>query len=150
MTKGVDYIGVGVGAAIFNKEGKLLITLRSKEAKNERGKWEIPGGGVEFGETFVQAIKREVKEELDIDITILELLGICDHIIPQEKQHWVSPTYICTISKGEPKILEPHKCAAIEWFTIEETEKLPLSIVTQYDIEVLKQKYPKGMRHLFM
>ena len=50
MRKGIDYIGVGVGAAIFNKEGKFLLTLRGREAKNERGKWEIPGGSVEFGE----------------------------------------------------------------------------------------------------
>ena len=63
MKKGVDYIGVGVGAAIFNREGKLFLTLRGKKAKNERGKWEIPGGGVEFGETFEQALKRELKEE---------------------------------------------------------------------------------------
>lgn len=45
MKKGVDFIGVGVGAAIFNKDRKLLLGLRGKEAQNERGKWEIPGGG---------------------------------------------------------------------------------------------------------
>src|SRR6266566_1501358 len=142
MKKGIDYIGVGVGAAIFNKEGKLFITLRGKEAKNERGKWEIPGGSVEYGETFEQAIKREIKEELGIEIKIIELLGICDHIIPQEHQHWVSPTYICKIVRGEPKILEPHKCEQFGWFTIKEAEKLPLSIVTEYDISLLKKKYP--------
>lgn len=146
MKKGIDYIGVGVGAAIFNKEGKLFITLRGKEAKNERGKWEIPGGSVEFGETFEQAIKREIKEEHGIDIEILELLGICDHIIPDEHQHWVSPTYICIIKKGKPKIMEPHKCEQIGWFTIEEAEELPLSIVTKYDISQLKEKYPHGYK----
>lgn len=144
MKKGIDYIGVGVGAAIFNKEGKLFVTLRGKEAKNEKGKWEIPGGSVEFGETFEQAIKREIKEELDIEIEIIELLGICDHIIPDEHQHWVSPTYICRIKKGTPKILEPHKCADIGWFSLEQAQKLPLSIVTKYDISLLKKKYPNG------
>ena len=63
MKKGTDYIGVGVGAAIFNEEGKLFITLRGEKAKNERGKWEIPGGGVEFGEKLEQALKREMMEE---------------------------------------------------------------------------------------
>jgi mutator protein MutT len=145
MKKGIDYIGVGVGAAIFNEEGKLFITLRGKEAKNERGKWEIPGGSVEFGETFEHAIKREIKEEHGIEIEAIELLGICDHIIPDEHQHWVSPTYICRITKGEPKILEPHKCEKFGWFTIAEAEKLPLSIVTKYDISLLKMKYPKGV-----
>ncbi len=140
MKRGIDYIGVGVGAAIFDKDGKLLITKRGKEAKNERGKWEITGGGVEFGETFEQAIKREIKEELGIEIDILELLGICDHIIPGEHQHWVSPTYICEIKEGKPKILEPNKCSQIGWFTLKEAEKLPLSIVTKYDISLLKKR----------
>lgn len=144
MKKGVDYIGVGVGAVIFNEEGKLFITLRGKEAKNERGKWEIPGGSVEYGETFAQAIKREIKEEIGVAIEIMELLGICDHIIPDEHQHWVSPTYICKIKKGVPKILEPNKCAAIGWYTLEEAEKLPLSIVSKYDVEILRKKYPLG------
>lgn len=145
MKLGIDYIGVGVGAAIFNDEGKMLITLRGKEAKNERGKWEIPGGGVEFGERFENAIKREIKEELGVEIEVVELLGICDHIIPDEHQHWVSPTYICRIKKGTPRILEPNKCAEIGWFSLEEAEQLPLSIVTKYDVMQLKNKYPEGL-----
>ncbi|MBI3342953.1 NUDIX domain-containing protein, partial [Candidatus Gottesmanbacteria bacterium] len=57
MQRGIDYIGVGVGAAIFNRERKLFLTLRGKKAKNERGTWEIPGGSVEFGETLENALK---------------------------------------------------------------------------------------------
>src|SRR5581483_11451779 len=138
MEKGVDYIGVGVGAAIFNDDGKLFITKRGKKAKNERGKWEIPGGSVEFGETFEDAIKQEIREECGVEIEVGELLGICNHIIPDKHQHWVSPTYICKITKGTPTILEPEKCAENGWFTIEEAEKLDLSIVTKYDIGQLK------------
>jgi len=143
MKRGIDYIGVGVGAAIFNDKGELFITKRGKKVKNERGTWEIPGGSVEFGETFEEAIKREIKEELGIEIEIIELLGICDHIIPNEHQHWVSPTFICKIIKGIPKILEPEKCEAIGWFTLQKAEKLPLSIVTKYDLSLLKKKYKK-------
>lgn len=146
MKRGVDYIGVGVGAAIFNDKGEVFITLRGKEAKNEQGKWEIPGGSVEYGETFEEAVKREIKEEHGIEIKIIELLGICDHIIPDEHQHWVSPTYICKIIKGKPKILEPNKCEQVGWFSIDEAAKLPLSIVTKYDILLLRKKYPKGFK----
>lgn len=140
MKPGVDHIGVGVGAAILNDQGKLFIAKRGKKAKNERGKWEIPGGSVEFGETLEQALKREVKEEYGIEIEVLELLGVCDHFIPDEQQHWVSPTYLCKITKGTPKILEPDKCEEIGWFSLKEAEKLPLSIVTTEDIALLKKK----------
>ena len=146
MRAGIDYIGVGVGAAIFNDKGEIFITKRGSKAKNERGKWEIPGGSVQFGETFEQAVKREIKEELGIEIKVLEMLKIWDHIIPEDKQHWVAPTYICKIIKGTPKIKEPDKCEAIGWFTPSEAEKLPLSIITKYDIELLKKKYPRGYK----
>lgn len=144
MRAGIDYIDVGVGAAIFNEKGEIFIAKRGKKAKNERGKWEIPGGSVEFGETFESALKREVKEEHGIEIEIEELLGICDHIILDEHQHWVSPTYICKIKKDTPKINELDKCEQIGWFNLDEAKKLPLSLITNYDINLLRSKYPKG------
>jgi mutator protein MutT len=137
---GIDYIGVGVGALIFNDEGKLLLALRGPQAKNERGKWEIPGGAVQFGETIEQALKREILEEIGIEIRIKEMLQLCDHIIPDERQHWVSPTYICEVVSGTPSIQEPGKCEALEWFSLEEAEQLPLSVVTAEDIRVLRHR----------
>jgi 8-oxo-dGTP diphosphatase len=141
MKAGVDYIGVGVGALIFNDQGKFLVTLRGPAAKNEVGKWEIPGGAVDFGETFVEAIKREVKEELAIEIDVGEMLTLCDHILPEEKQHWVSPTYICAIVSGTPVIQEPEKCSELRWVSVEEAEQLPLSVVTTQDVAKLKAKH---------
>jgi len=44
MKKGIDYIGVGAGAIIFNKDGALFLAKRGKEARNEKHKWEFPGG----------------------------------------------------------------------------------------------------------
>ncbi len=66
MKKGIDYIGVGIGAVIVDTDGKMLLSKRGPKAKNERGKWEFPGGGVEFGDTMEETIKREMKEELGI------------------------------------------------------------------------------------
>lgn len=149
MKPGIDYIGVGVGAAIFNKEGKLFITLRGKKAKNERGKWEIPGGSVEFGETCEEAVIREIKEEYGIEIEVIELLGIYDHLIPEEKQHWVAPTFLCKIVKGKPKIMEPEKCDDIGWFTLAEAKKLTLSIITKHDLIALNKKYSSGIPNFY-
>jgi 8-oxo-dGTP diphosphatase len=141
---GKDVIGVGMGALIFNQDGKLLLTKRGPQAKNERGKWEIPGGSLEFGETLEQGLKREIREELGIEIQVGEMLQLCDHIIPEEGQHWVSPTYICQIVSGVPTIMEPEKCDQIGWFWLEETNNLPLSIVTAEDIRILKEKQQAG------
>jgi hypothetical protein len=43
-------------------------------------------------------------------------LDVVDHILPAEKQHWVSPTFICKIVEGAPEIREPGKCLEIGWF----------------------------------
>ncbi len=140
MKPGIDYIGVGVGALIINNEKKFLLALRSQHAKNERGKWEIPGGAVEFGETFEEALHREIREELGIKIQIGELVGITSHILLDECQHWVSPTYFCTVIDGIPSIMEPEKCDQLGWFSINEARNLPLSLITLNDINNAEKK----------
>ena len=120
MKKGVDFIGVGVGAVIINHEGKVFLAKRGKEARNETGKWEFPGGSVEFGETLEHAIMRELIEEYGMMIEVQELLDVVDHIIPTENQHWISPTYLCRVKNGTPHIREPHKCDQIGWFTLDQ------------------------------
>ena len=116
MKRGVDYIGVGVGAIITDSQGRLFLARRGPKAKNERGLWEFPGGSVEFGETMAAALQREMREEFGIEITVGKLLDVVDHILKAERQHWVSPTFLCTIASGEPEIKEPEKCAEIGWF----------------------------------
>ena len=116
MKRGIDYIGVGVGAIIVDNRGRLFLARRGTKAKNERGLWEFPGGSVEFGETMADALRREMWEEFGIEITVGKLLDVVDNILKEEGQHWVSPTYLCTIAAGEPHIREPEKCAEIGWF----------------------------------
>lgn len=87
MKAGVDYIGVGVGAVIVDGSGRLFAALRGSQAKNERGKWEFPGGSVEFGEKLADALEREMLEEYGIRIEVRELLDVVDHILPVEMQH---------------------------------------------------------------
>mgnify|MGYP001566077721 CR=1 FL=1 len=123
MKRGIDYIGVGVGAIIVNSYGQLFLSRRGTKAKNERGLWEFPGGSVELGETLSEALQREMREEFGIEIVVGELLDVVDHILKKEGQHWVSPSYICTIASGEPYIREPEKCAEIGWFHLSEIPK---------------------------
>jgi len=134
MKAGIDYIGISVGALIFNRAGKILLCKRSQNAKNERGCWEAPGGAVEYGETLEHAIRREMKEELDIELEIKKQLPAADHIIPADNQHWIPTSFICRIKNGKkPKIMEPTKCNAIGWFALDDLPE-PLSIITKIDL----------------
>ena len=91
---GRDYVGVGVGALVFDAQGLMFLAQRGRAATNERGYWEFPGGKVAFGETLEAAIRREFQEEYGMEIELVALLGVSDHILVAERQHWVSPTYL--------------------------------------------------------
>ncbi len=149
MQRGIDCIGVGVGAIILNKDGKALLAKRGPKAQNEKSKWSYPGGGLKFGETFEECVKREMKEEFDIEVEPIEQLGTVNHIIPEDKQHWVAVAYVCKLIKGEPKIQEPEKEEEIGWFTFEETGKLSLASIAKHRLQQLKKKYPNGLPDLY-
>jgi ADP-ribose pyrophosphatase YjhB (NUDIX family) len=79
-------------------------------------------------------------EEYGMQIAIVELLGVSDHILAREHQHWVSPTYIARHVAGEPQIREPEKCTAIGWFVLDRLPQ-PLSQVTRDDLLTYTAKY---------
>jgi len=126
MEIGKDYIGVGCGAFILNDKNELLLQKRAVPA--EKDHWCIPGGRLEMFETFEEAVKRETKEETDVEIEVVKLMGICDHIIKSEDAHWVSACYLCKIINGEPKIMEPDKASDMKWFSLDNLpEKLTIT-----------------------
>lgn len=65
-------------AVIVNNDGDILITQRSEEDKLSL-KWEFPGGKIENGETAEECLEREIMEELNLKIEVLEYLGSCVH-----------------------------------------------------------------------
>jgi mutator protein MutT len=135
MIKGIDYIGVSAGAMIINDQGEIFLAQRGPKAKNERSCWENPGGGVEFSETLEGAVKREIMEEYGAEIEILKQFPAEDHLIPEERQHWVATTFLAKFKNGSiPKIMEPEKCSVIGWFKLDNLPT-PLSIITKLDFK---------------
>ena len=140
MKKGIDYIGVAVGAVILNEKGEVFLSKRSQNTSNEQGCWETPGGSVDIGETLEQAVHREIMEEYGIEIEVIEQWPAFDHIIPDEKQHWVGTTFLAKLKeRQEPTIMEPEKCDEIGWFDID-TLPAPLSIITKIGFDYYRKK----------
>jgi 8-oxo-dGTP diphosphatase len=72
---------------IANNEGKIYVQKRSPDRRMFPNVWEIPGGHVDEGESIEDAIKREMKEELNLDVTeLVEFVGVEDYDIPPESQ----------------------------------------------------------------
>ncbi len=136
---GRDHIGVGVGAMVFDALGRVFLARRGPAARNEAGCWEFPGGAVHFGETLEAAVRREFAEEYGMTIEVVALLGVADHILPAEGQHWVSPGYLARHVAGEPTIREPDRCTAIGWFDPAALPR-PLSQVSRATLQHYSQR----------
>ena len=104
---------VGIGVVVFNYNGEFLLTKRL--SKHAFGTYAVPGGWLEFGETFEDAAKREVKEEHDLEIDNIHVLGVSNNMFPDENKHTVSVIVGALAKGGEPKIMEPHKCESFFW-----------------------------------
>jgi ADP-ribose pyrophosphatase YjhB (NUDIX family) len=65
-------LGVGCSASIFDSSGKKVLLVR----RADNGKWAVPGGYMESGESFSEACKREVREETGLEVNVNRLIGI--------------------------------------------------------------------------
>jgi 8-oxo-dGTP diphosphatase len=101
---------VGVGAIIIvaskvGDENNARILLVRRASEPLKGKWSIPGGVLEMGETLIAAVTRETLEETGLTVEPLELAGVIDRIIPDStgriQYHYVLVDYLCKLI-GDP------------------------------------------------
>jgi len=108
--------GTGVGILILDGGGRILLMRRGERARTERGSWALPGGKVDSGETPEDAAVREAREEIGVDVAIERELARYDCTLPEESKRWLTIVFVARIQSGEPRIMEPEKCAEIGWF----------------------------------
>jgi mutator protein MutT len=78
---------IEVAAGLVVRDGKILITQRLAEA-HLGGLWEFPGGKRERGETYPQCLRRELREELGIEVRVGELVEDVTHPYPARSRRW--------------------------------------------------------------
>jgi nucleoside triphosphatase len=128
-----------VGALIFNEEGRIFLMVSPKWS----GRYTVPGGHIEVGETAEEAVKRELKEETGLDVFDIKFLMFQECIFDKEfyeKKHFVFLDYICK-TKNTKVILDMEEGTEFIWVTFEEALKLPLGFYTRKTILEYKEKY---------
>lgn len=115
-----------------NGEREVLLALRKNTGYND-GNYELPGGHVDADEDLMNAMIREAKEELNIDLKREDLK--IEHILHHYKGNRLKFLISSTKYNGELKIGEPDKCEKLEWFNI---NKLPDNLDKKV-IKVLKE-----------
>ena len=107
---------VEVAAGLIFRDGKLLISRRRAQ-DHLGGLWEFPGGKRESGETFEECLRRELHEELGVNVEVGALLESITHDYPGKRV--LLRFFRCRLAAGEPEP-RPLDCAAVAWISRDE------------------------------
>jgi len=128
---------LGVVASVILREEKVLCVQRDEHEKEYiSSKWEFPGGKVEQGEDRIQALKREIREELQLEIQNIGFLTTVEHTYPDF--HLVMHAYRCEIFSGEPVLIEH---ADMKWLPVDKLDQLDWAAA---DIPIVKFLEARG------
>jgi 8-oxo-dGTP diphosphatase len=108
---------VGVACFIF-KDGKFLIGLR--KGSHGEDSWSIPGGHLEFGESFEQTAYREVLEETGLKVQNIRFGALTNDIFKNDNKHYVSIWMISDYAGGKEKITEPDRYVSMRWVSFDD------------------------------
>jgi 8-oxo-dGTP diphosphatase len=125
---------VKVVAAVIFDGSRVFATQRGYGDMKDG--WEFPGGKVEEGETLQQALKREIKEELNTDILVKEHIMTIEHSYP--KFYLIMDCFLCNVISGNLELLEAEDAKWVDKDTIDSLDWLPADLKI---IPVLKRNY---------
>ncbi|MEK7526235.1 MAG: NUDIX hydrolase [Patescibacteria group bacterium] len=128
-----DNIKKAVAVVIENDKGEILLTQRGRISRDEYGKWENCGGAVDGDETEEEAIKREVMEELGVE---LEITGILyeDTFTTDSGASWKVVIFSGKID-SEPKVQNKDENEDVQWFRKDNLKNVDLASYTKKDFE---------------
>ncbi len=119
------------GKAVIRKNGNILLLRRSLESDFEPGLWEFPGGKINFGENLIEALKREVMEEIGLPVKVGRPLTTWNFF---KEPFWVTGiTFCCEYAGGQITLSPEHDNFA--WISPGEYKKYPLGISVKEQIE---------------
>ena len=129
----IDTIQV-VAAAIFQNDKVLSVQRAEHEREYISLKWEFPGGKVEVSESLEEALVREIREELSVDIEVSEFLMTVEHTYPDF--HLTMHVFKCVLDQGEITLNEH---VALKWLSLDELDQLDWAAADIPVVEFLMQ-----------
>lgn len=121
-----DHPRVGVGAVVFH--GRRVLLVR-RGGPPSAGKWSLPGGLVELGETTEEAVLREVREECGCEVRLVGLAGVLERVIRDEagrvRYHWVLVDY-AAVADSEV-VCAGTDAAEARWVDVDEVGRLDVT-----------------------
>lgn len=121
LRRGIDFIGVTVVFYCHDGKGKLLLSKRSNKCRDEQGRWDVGGGSMEHGETFEEAVYREIKEEYCSDVKNLQFATVKNVIreVNGLTTHWVALLFVTQLDPAQVANGDPEKIDELGWFDLD-------------------------------
>jgi ADP-ribose pyrophosphatase YjhB (NUDIX family) len=133
---------IAVGSLIFTKADKVILIERGGVVRDSAGYLEGVGGGVDDGEENLhEVLRREIREEIgDVEVSIDDVLTI--KFMPGEDYPWwVIVDYLCRLTRGTPRNMEPHKCNAVLELSLAEIPQEKLSTYQRPAMKAYAEKF---------
>lgn len=131
--KGVSFVGVSTVFLCYDGNGKIFLSKRSKNSRDEHGRWTPGAGGLKHGQSLVENIRRELKEENAAKALKIDYLGYMD-VFRKSKAgdptHWLAMNFVVLVDPSQMKINEPDMFDDSGWFTL---ETLPSPLHSQFN-----------------
>lgn len=144
MKPGIDYIGIATPFYCNDGKGNFLLHKRSKNCRDECGRWDTGSGQLEFGLTPEENVLKEVFEEYGCKGEIQEQL-LAHSIFREhnsEKTHWLVIPFFVKVNPKEVKNNEPDKIDEIGWFRLGNLQK-PLHTGFSFTFNKYKDYFDK-------
>ena len=119
-------ISISASAIIYNENHQVLIAKRSPNKRLDPNLWETIGGTVEFGESPLECLKREIDEELSCKLSNIKLLDVYSYVNKEISRQIISVQYIATIKKIPKFNIE--EISELKWVDEIEIPKLKFSM----------------------
>jgi 8-oxo-dGTP pyrophosphatase MutT (NUDIX family) len=98
----------------YDRDRRVLLARRGAGARDEPGTWDTGAGALEHGESFAEAVRREVREEYCADALDVETIGVRN--VLRDGSHWVAVVNAVRVDPAVVAIGEPHKFDELGWF----------------------------------
>jgi 8-oxo-dGTP diphosphatase len=128
---------VGVGALVHDREGRVLLIKRKFEPN--KGRWSLLGGLLETGETLLEAGRREVREEVGVEIEVEELFQVSEEIVRdaegKTRFHFVLVDFLASLNPERATIVLNEESESFAWSKPEEIKGMDVSENTKRIVE---------------
>ncbi len=145
--KGISFVGVTTAFICYDTSGRIFMAKRSKNARDEHGRWDCGAGGLKHGQSVEENMRRELMEEYGVEPIKTTFIGYFDAFRTNkdgQKTHWLAMPFAVLVDPAKVRICEPDMFEDSGWFRL---DALPEPLHSQWPTIFLPQ-YAKRLSEI--